>query len=132
MSETHDEPTPGIWYTHTDADNALCVSSNRATDGVDKFVACIKRADNEVYEDAEANARLIAAAGTAAHELPDKYDAVAAMEELPELIRGLEELVSCLKEAHENAHPEGPMRDRRYGLTVDEAQDTLNADRADE
>jgi hypothetical protein len=77
-------------------------------------------------------AKVFAAAGTAAHELPDKYDAVAAMEQLPELIRGLEELISCLREAHENAHPEGPMQDRRYGLAVDEAQDTLNAARADE
>jgi len=86
MSDTQSDPTPGKWYTHKDGDSALCVSSDRGTDGADKFVAFIKRADNESYEDAVDNARLIAAAGTAAHELPSEYDPVAAVEALPDFI----------------------------------------------
>jgi len=38
-----------------------------------------------------ANARLIAAAGTAAHELPSEYDAVAAVRALPKIVSALED-----------------------------------------
>lgn len=36
--------------------------------------------------EAEANAHLIAAAGTATHDLPDEYDPVEAVERLSELV----------------------------------------------
>jgi hypothetical protein len=138
MSDTHDEPTEGpvkiSWASRSNMCHIVCAPPSE--DGLpDNHIVDVippGQGFQGSRDEMDANAELIKAAFTTAHELPDEYDAVAAMEELPELIRGLEELVSCLKEAHENAHPEGPMRDRRYGLAVDEAQDTLNAARADE
>jgi len=44
----------------------------------------------DVGEKTMANARLIAAAGTAASELPDEYDPVAALKELPRLLDALQ------------------------------------------
>ena len=41
-------------------------------------------------------ARLIAAAGTAAQELPDEYDPVRAVEALPELLKACQETVEEL------------------------------------
>ena len=50
---------------------------------------------------AEANARLIAAAGTAASELPDDIDPVAAIKALPSLIRAARQV----QRSQEPIHP---------------------------
>jgi len=85
--------------------------------------------DNPVYgETAFDRARLIAAAGTAAQEAREMgYDPAKTVGQTDELLRHLEELVSCLEEAHEKAHPEGHMQGRRYDLAVDGAKNTLDA-----
>lgn len=63
--------------------------------------------DNPVYgETAFDRARLIAAAGTAAQELPDEYDPVAAVEALPEGLDAARRAIIDLQEAHTSGPPE--------------------------
>lgn len=76
----HMEPTPGPW--EIDRSPAW---EDQITSG-DYTVATVHYG---MAGKARANARLIAAAGTAASELPDEYDPVAALEELPRLLDAL-------------------------------------------
>jgi hypothetical protein len=75
---------------------------------------------------AYANARLIAAAGTAASKLPEGCDAVALMELLPEIYRVAEWAVGSTKFRDENdtAHPP----DREFMVQL---RDLLNETRED-
>jgi hypothetical protein len=57
-------------------------------------------------EEMLARARLIAAAGTAAQELPDEYDAVAAVEALSEGLDAARRAIIDLQEAHTSGPPE--------------------------
>lgn len=62
-------------------------------DNIGDLVCCVttQMAGNGTIEHAKDRARLIAAAGTAAHDLPDEYDAVEAVKALPELIEAVQE-----------------------------------------
>jgi len=76
------EPTPGPWH----ADNTyISAASGRAIATAARYGD-----DHEGSPEDLANARLIAAAGTATSELPDEYDPVAALEELPRLLGALQ------------------------------------------
>jgi hypothetical protein len=86
-SETDTEPTPGPWEVNHDGP---CPSVH-AKDSSDSIAAVLLSADPSSDRDVEANARLIAAAGTAAQEAREMgYDAQKAVEALPELIDELE------------------------------------------
>ena len=90
----HIEPTPGPW-TNKYAGNP---DSDKETMGVktagEHHVYIAKT--NMARPEAEnlANARLIAAAGTAASELPKEYDPVKAVEALPLLIDALQSMAA--------------------------------------
>jgi hypothetical protein len=76
----HMEPTPGPW--EIDRSPAW---EDQITSG-DYTMATVHYG---MAGKARANARLIAAAGTAASELPDEYDPVAAVEALPKVLKAL-------------------------------------------
>jgi hypothetical protein len=80
------EPTPGPWEVNHDGP---CPSVH-AKDSSDSIAGVLLSADSSSDRDVEANARLIAAAGTAAQEAKEMgYDPVAAVETLPELLANL-------------------------------------------
>jgi anti-sigma factor ChrR (cupin superfamily) len=82
------QPTPGPW--EIDRSPAW---EDQITSG-DYTVATVHYG---MAGKARANARLIAAAGTAASELPEEYDPVAAVEALPELLEAAEEALQEMR-----------------------------------
>lgn len=71
------EPTPGPW---TVKQGTIVSESGR---GKIKHIASLLASHPAALDESDANARLIAAAGTAAHNLPDEYDPVDVVEALP-------------------------------------------------
>ena len=93
------QPTRGPWEVQDDSVRLPRVYP----DGKDFMIAevyvpqghmstPITEIQRNVYKEQRANARLIAAAGTAASELPEKYDPVAAIEAINDLLRLAEDL----------------------------------------
>jgi hypothetical protein len=83
------QPTPGPWgRQHPEELDPLV----HAESG--EFLVMCKATDVPLKE-AVANARLIAAAGTAASELPEEYDPVAAVEGLPRLLDALQTIAGA-------------------------------------
>jgi hypothetical protein len=89
----HTEPTPGHWRTWQAGVDPLineeCVLAEVADREEPLLVAELNRTANEHTDFPghwKANARLIAAAGTAASVLPEEYDPVKAVKALPSLI----------------------------------------------
>jgi hypothetical protein len=79
------QPTPGPWGRQYPEELDPLVHAESG-----EFLVMCKATDIPLKE-AVANARLIAAAGTAASELPEGYDPVAAvLEELPRLLDALQ------------------------------------------
>jgi hypothetical protein len=81
-------PTPGTWradYFH----NLLLVDALQAD--TTKLIAEVSQGRDQ----AEVNARLIAAAGNAASELPGWYDPVEAIRALPQIIQAAEKMESA-------------------------------------
>lgn len=75
MTDTQDEPTltSGPWIQSYDVRTDQDFVDSHATEEPTLVADCERSPD----------ARLIAVAGTAAHELPDEYDPVEAVEALP-------------------------------------------------
>jgi len=99
------EPTPGSWRTWQAGEDPLineeCVLAEVADRDDPLLVAELNRTANEHTDFPghwKANARLIAAAGTAASELPEEYDPVAAVEALPLLIDALQSMAALEEE----------------------------------
>ena len=84
------QPTPGPWENNGQYISKASSESERMVHVADAGKAHLK-ANPLTVEQAEANAELIAAAGTAASELPHWYDPIAVMEHLPDLIAAAEE-----------------------------------------
>jgi hypothetical protein len=82
----------------------------------------------EAYNKEKANARLIAAAGTAAHELPSEYDPVAAVRTLPELLHLAEEFEKVFRVLEKNY----PGKFDTELRSVDKLLATLDAARGDD
>ena len=76
------QPTPGQWRAEWFGGN-LIVDALREEDTT--MIAIVQQ-----REECEANGDLIAAAGTAASELPEGCDPVGAVEELPRLLDALQ------------------------------------------
>jgi len=84
------QPTPGPWKVEEDGLTIVTLATYEP-DGLPARIADA----NRFYlgeEEAKTNAELIAAAGTAASELPEEYDPVTAIQALPVLVRALETL----------------------------------------
>jgi hypothetical protein len=93
------EPTPGPWEVNHDGP---CPSVH-AKDSSDSIAAVLLSADPSSDRDVEADARLIAAAGTAAQEAKEMgYDPIAAMEALPELLNLAAQLRGTLQALDRN------------------------------
>jgi len=82
------EPTPGTWRADY-FQNLLLIDALQAD--TTKLIAEVSQGRDQ----AEVNAHLIAAAGTAASELPEGYDPVAAVEELPRLLDALQTIATA-------------------------------------
>lgn len=88
MPDTNAEPTPGPWHPHSDHRGHCYV-----TDGDDgridetEIAGLIEGRGGPHGDEPKANARLIAAAGTSAHEIPDEYDAVRAQKQHADIIK---------------------------------------------
>jgi len=87
QTETDVEPTPGPWKV----EQGTVISQSER--GHIKHIANLLASHPAAMAECDANARLIAAAGTAAQEAADMgYDPVAAVEALPELLEALESI----------------------------------------
>jgi hypothetical protein len=101
--KTDAEPTPyrTPWTIHSVGrqDGALTVCTG---DGGPAFgVAYVPNENDELTEEQQKlHARLIVAAGTAAGKLPDKYDPVEVIQQIPEIARLIDRL-------HDETHEEG-------------------------
>ena len=98
------QPTPGPWQvTHEPEVDETDIRVCRVVDG--DCVCCVGLMGNYDYDNEQwteetlrewfSNARLIAAAGTAASELPGWYDPVEAVKALPEIIQAAEKMSSA-------------------------------------
>jgi hypothetical protein len=85
--DTDAQPTRGPWEAITIEKEGTFVDVK----GEDSEVAQMSVAG----EEGKANAFLIAAAGTAASELPEEYDPVAAVEGLPRLLDALQTIAGA-------------------------------------
>jgi len=85
MSDTQSDPTLGPWEMDEPGSNRWEIFSTGTSRRFNRVaVVYAPKEDGRIdREKGIVNARLIAAAGTAAHELPREYDAVAAVEALP-------------------------------------------------
>jgi hypothetical protein len=119
-SDTGDmEPTPGSWVRRYPEELDPLVHAESG-----EFLVMCKATDVPL-EEAVANARLIAAAGTAASELPEGYDLVAAVEALPQLLEALKTIESIT----DPEKPDDWAEDcSKYGI----ATTALNAARGDQ
>jgi hypothetical protein len=87
------QPTSGAWSAVRDFNDHWYVQCDDARDRLEgQLCELVTSPKGPHHSEAEANARLIAAAGTAASELPDEYDPVTAIQALPVLVRVLETL----------------------------------------
>ena len=87
QADTDDtQPTPGPWTVYDPHNDAPFINSGPHPSNICRLMFSPHWGDDEVW----ANARLTAAAGTAASELPEEYDPVAVVEALPLLITALE------------------------------------------
>jgi len=136
QTKTDAEPTPGPWRLPSPEDAVVLRDFGVVlADLSDSKEAAIVAEANQAFNDEteleghyEANARLIAAAGTAAQEAREMgYDPAKTVGQTGQLLCHLEKLIACLEEAHEKAHPEGHMQGGRYDLAVDGAKNTLDA-----
>jgi hypothetical protein len=113
--QTDAEPTPGPWRLQKDPES-LEIEVIRDSEGYHApwHIAKVYGEAPSVIDGTgplkdcatEDNARLIAAAGTAAQELPDEYDAVAAVEALSEGLDAARRAIIDLQEAHTSGPPE--------------------------
>ena len=88
--ETDAKPTPGPWEVNHDGP---CPSVH-AKDSSDSIAAVLLSADPSSDRDVEANARLIAAAGTAAQEAREMgYDPEKVVRALPKILNEIESLL---------------------------------------
>lgn len=94
MSDTQSDPTLGPWEMDEPGSNRWEILSTGTSRRFNKVaIVYAPKEDGRIdREKGIANARFIAAAGTAAHELPGEYDPVAAVEQLPELLRIVQQL----------------------------------------
>jgi len=87
---SNSNPTPGPWQADVSHNSQLIFAQ---TDSEDEHVVTRVNSNALLEGDWRANARLIAAAGTAAQEVMEMgYDAVAVMENLPLYLNTLEEV----------------------------------------
>jgi len=93
MSDTQSKPyrAPCTIHPIEGKNGTLTVSSG---DGGPAYrIAYVPNENDELSEEQQRfHARIIAAAGTAAHELPSEYDPVAAVEQLTELLQIFKQL----------------------------------------
>ena len=78
------QPTPGPWHNERGV-----IRSRLGAFHQDVICEVYADAAGNKSKEAGQNARLIAAAGTAASELPDVYDPVETMEALPHMLKAL-------------------------------------------
>lgn len=130
MSDTQSDPTPGPWLTHiTKQMKSTGVTALQGPEDAPDYeknvhqVAQVNR-DSLLEGDWKANARLIAAAGTAAHELPSDVDPVAAVEALPELLKLVEKFRDSVEALDRNF--------KSFGSEKEALNDFLNGLSADD
>jgi len=111
----HMEPTPGPWEI-----DRFPAWEDQITSG-DYTVATVHYG---MAGKARANARLIAAAGTAVSELPDECDPVEAMRQLPKMLELLEMAMNGLRHFR-GLCPEG--RSAKDHEVIDRIKDVLDA-----
>jgi len=98
MSDTQDEPTEGpvkiSWASRSKMCHIVCAPPSE--DGLphNHIVDVIPPGEGfqGSRDEMDANAELVKAAFSAAHELPDDVDFVAAVEQLPKLLRIVQQL----------------------------------------
>ena len=84
------QPTPGPWENNEQYIIKPPSDSGPMIQIADTGKASL-RGNRLTVAEAKANARLIAAAGTAASELPDQYDPIASVKGLAQLVTAAEE-----------------------------------------
>jgi hypothetical protein len=115
--ETDVEPTPGPWELDEIAPSGLMkpifVESGDAT--ICAMAAFLEPNSHVDPKEALANARLIAAAGTAAQEAKEMgYAPVAAVEALPELLKALEDAKHFIRKQYDQVRAVPPTDSLAY------------------
>ena len=95
-TDTDDQqPTPGPWsYSKQTGETGEAFLAQ--VWGADGDSLAVLQPHHPHIDEATANARLIAAAGTAVSELPEEYDSVEAVRALPELVDATDDALSAL------------------------------------
>ena len=139
-TDTDAEPTPTFptapWdYSRIESDVDVLEHYDAAVwDGMGDLVCPIttQLAGNGEIEHAHDRAALIAAAGSAAHEVPEEYDAVEAVEALPQLIKVAERALRDLGAQPHLIDPDtGEPGDAELNVVTKQLQDALDAARTD-
>jgi hypothetical protein len=117
QTETDVEPTPGPWELDEIAPSGLMkpifVESGDAT--ICAMAAFLEPNSHVDPKEALANARLIAAAGTAAQEAKEMgYAPVAAVEALPELLKALEDAKHFIRKQYDQVRAVPPTDSLAY------------------
>ena len=112
------QPTPGPWEEGATSSDERRIA--RILDGNDITCRDVHSTRHAVTgQEPVANAHLIAAAGTAAHELPDKYDARELLEQVPEIARLIERLFDETHQEPDDPNIDAPLRTSPSRETVD-------------
>jgi hypothetical protein len=127
------EPTPGTWRTWQVGEapliNEECVLAEVADKEQPLVVASLNRTANENTDFPghwKANARLIAAAGTAASEIQEDLNVIDLFRELPKIIRAADRAVDSTRFRDEDGRAHPPDRSHMVYL-----RNALNAVRKD-
>jgi hypothetical protein len=122
------QPTPGPWKVGRDGRTVVTTARYEQPNGLPATIAAV---DYFPFpeEEANVNAKLIAAAGTATSELPDGWDAIDILEALPKLLRAANMAVNStlFRDEDGRAHPP----DRNHMLDLRDALAACRGDQAD-
>lgn len=108
-TDTDAQPTPGPWKIR----HGVVFSPEHYPGDINQIASILASTPNH-HDEANANAQLIAAAGTAAQEAREMgYDPVAAVEALPKLLESTEQLLQAISaEASTCAKVSPPVREK--------------------
>jgi len=128
------QPTPGPWRLPEAGDFLVFQNRGLIIAELDEFdepvvvgeVNEVFNKDTDLPGHYEANARLIAAAGTAASLLPDGWNAIDVLQALPKLLRAADMAVDSTLFRDEDGHAYPPDRSQMVDL-----RNALNAARKD-